>query len=130
MSESSQDDDFVRAVVLAGGSGTRLWPLSRQQFPKQSLRLEGERTLLDATIERLAPLVPAEQALVVTGADLAHGEAYTALAPYNTLLEPVGRNTAPAIALSAAWLQQEARTRGDKVIPPKNDRGDKWNFVP
>jgi nucleoside-diphosphate-sugar epimerase len=47
----------VRAVVLAGGSGTRLWPLSRLQTPKQFLRLMGDETLLDATVNRLVPLV-------------------------------------------------------------------------
>lgn len=95
----------VKAVVLAGGSGTRLWPLSRLQLPKQFLKLEGERTLLEETIQRLHPLIGADDTLVVTGAEHATGEAYTALQPYATLLEPVGRNTAPAIALAAAWLQ-------------------------
>lgn len=81
----------VKAVVLAGGSGTRLWPLSRLQLPKQFLKLEGERTLLEETIQRLHPLIGADDTLVVTGAEHATGEAYTALQPYATLLEPVGR---------------------------------------
>jgi mannose-1-phosphate guanylyltransferase/mannose-6-phosphate isomerase len=102
----------IKAVVLAGGSGTRLWPLSRLQLPKQFLKLEGDCTLLDETIRRLHPLIESNDTLVVTGAEHASGEAYTALRPYATLLEPVGRNTAPAIALAAAWLQQQERAAG------------------
>ena len=95
----------IKAVILAGGSGTRLWPLSRMQLPKQFLQLQGDHTLLDSTVHRLAPLIKQEDVLVVTGAEHAKGEAYSSLQPYQTLLEPEGRNTAPAIALAAAWLQ-------------------------
>ena len=99
----------ITAVILAGGSGTRLWPLSRMQLPKQFLRLQGEKTLLDATVHRLAPLIQEQDVLVVTGAEHAKGEAYNSLQQYQTLLEPTGRNTAPAIALAAAWLLQQSR---------------------
>ena len=98
----------VKAVILAGGSGTRLWPLSRLQLPKQFLRLQGEKTLLEATVDRLAPLIQPSDVLVVTGAEHAKGEAYNSLRPYQMLLEPVGRNTAPAIALAATWLRYQA----------------------
>lgn len=91
---------------MAGGSGTRLWPLSRQQLPKQFLSLEGEKTLFEATVDRLHPYVAPEKVLVVTNARHANGEAYQALNQYEKLLEPAGRNTAPAIALAAAWLQR------------------------
>jgi len=94
----------VKAVILAGGSGTRLWPLSRMQLPKQFLRLQGDKTLLDATVHRLTPLIDEDNVLIVTGAGHARGEAYNSLKKYKTLLEPVGRNTAPAIALAAAWI--------------------------
>ncbi len=104
----NHDKSRVKAVVLAGGSGTRLWPLSRLQLPKQFLKLQGEKTLLESTIERLAPLIQPSDVLIVTGAEHAKGEAYNSLRPYQTLLEPVGRNTAPAIALAAAWLQDQA----------------------
>lgn len=97
---------MVHAVILAGGSGTRLWPWSRQQLPKQFLRIEGDRSLLEATLDRLQPVVDAKNALIVTGAEHARGEAYQALQAFRKLLEPVGRNTAPAIALAAAWLSR------------------------
>jgi len=94
----------VRAVILAGGSGSRLWPLSRQQFPKQFLNLEGEESLLQATASRLQPLIPSEDVWVVTGMAHATGEAYESLAAFNSIMEPEGRNTAPAIAVAAALM--------------------------
>lgn len=96
----------IQAVILAGGSGTRLWPLSREQLPKQFLSIDGGHTLLEATVNRLQPLVTPDKVLIVTKKDYAQGEAYHALSQYQTLLEPEGRNTAPAIALAAAWLSR------------------------
>lgn len=104
----------IKAVVLAGGSGSRLWPLSRQQLPKQFLKLEGEQSLLEATIQRLHPMLDDEDVWVVTGEAHASGEAYSDLLKYNQILEPVGRNTAPAIALAAALLMDQ--TGGDPVM--------------
>ena len=100
--------EAVAAVILAGGSGTRLWPLSRQQLPKQFLNLKGDESLLGGTISRLHPLVSAEDVWVVTSEALATGEAYAALSQLNTILEPVGRNTAPAIAIAAALLMDQS----------------------
>jgi len=94
----------IHAVILAGGSGSRLWPLSRQHLPKQFLALDGEATLLQTTIDRLSPTIQKQDVLIVTQESHAKGEAYQALLPYQTLYEPVGRNTAPAIALAAAYL--------------------------
>ena len=100
----SMGDQKVYAVILAGGSGSRLWPLSRQNLPKQFLALEGGASLLQATINRLAPVITAQPILIVTQEAHAKGEAYHSLLPYQTLFEPVARNTAPAIALAAAQL--------------------------
>ena len=107
---------LIKAVVLAGGSGTRLWPLSRKQLPKQFLRLQGEKTLLDDTIHRLVPLIEPEDVIVVTGEEHAMGEAYNSLKPYQTILEPMGRNTAPAIAAAAACLQQQNDPDEDPIM--------------
>lgn len=103
----------VHAVILAGGSGSRLWPLSRQHLPKQFLALDGKATLLQTTINRLAPTIDAKNVLIVTQEAHAKGEAYHALLPYQSLYEPIGRNTAPAIALAAAYLIAEG---GDPVM--------------
>ncbi len=94
----------VHAVILAGGSGSRLWPLSRQHLPKQFLVLDGEASLLQTTINRLSPTIDKKNVLIVTQESHAKGEAYHALLPYQSLYEPIGRNTAPAIALAAAYL--------------------------
>lgn len=106
-------DRRVHAVILAGGSGSRLWPLSRQQLPKQFLALDGPTSLLQTTINRLAPTIAADDVLVITQEAHAKGEAYHALLPYQSLFEPVGRNTAPAIALAAAYLTASG---GDPVM--------------
>lgn len=102
----------VCAVILAGGSGSRLWPLSRQNLPKQFLALNGEGTLLQTTINRLSPTIATENVLIVTQEAHAKGESYHALSTYQSLFEPVGRNTAPAIALAAARLM----IKGDDPI--------------
>jgi mannose-1-phosphate guanylyltransferase/mannose-6-phosphate isomerase len=94
----------IYAVILAGGSGSRLWPLSRQHLPKQFLVLDGNDSLIQTTINRLTPVIDAKSVLIVTQEAHAKGEAYHALLPYKTLFEPIGRNTAPAIALAAAHL--------------------------
>jgi mannose-1-phosphate guanylyltransferase / mannose-6-phosphate isomerase len=108
----------VQAVILAGGSGSRLWPLSRQQLPKQFLSLHGEASLLDATVQRLHPLVAADDVWVVTGRALAAGEAFDSLQGYRQVLEPVGRNTAPAIAIAAALLQDQLQADPVMVVLP------------
>ena len=91
----------VVAVILAGGFGTRLWPLSRQQMPKQFLCLDGDLSLLEATVARLDPIIQRPDVLIVTSEGSARGEAFAPLQPYAKLLEPVARNTAPAIGLAA-----------------------------
>jgi len=97
----------MKGIVLAGGSGSRLWPLSRQHLPKQFLSLNGPISLLDSTVQRLHPLIQSDDVWIVTGENLATGEAFDCLQKYKQILEPVGRNTAPAIALAAALLQEE-----------------------
>ena len=92
----------IYTVIMAGGSGTRFWPLSRKRRPKQFLPLGGDGVtpLLTATARRVASLSPIEHVLVVTRADLAEAtrEALPELPPANVLLEPAGRNTAPCVA--------------------------------
>jgi mannose-1-phosphate guanylyltransferase/mannose-6-phosphate isomerase len=118
----------VHAVILAGGSGSRLWPLSRQNLPKQFLALDGEGTLLQTTIDRLLPTIQAENVLIVTQEAHAKGEAYHALLPYRSLFEPVGRNTAPAIALAAAYLLTEESDPVMVVLPADHIIKDEAQF--
>jgi mannose-1-phosphate guanylyltransferase len=103
------------AVVMAGGSGTRFWPLSRRLKPKQLLALaEPGRTLLASTIERVAPLVPPERVLVVTGQHLAESTraAVPQLPAANVLAEPVAKNTAPCVA----WAAYHALARDPDAV--------------
>ena len=94
---------MMYAVIMAGGSGTRLWPLSRKSRPKQALQLVGERTLFQQAVERLDPLLPPERILVVTSpamADLLRPQA-PQVPRANFILEPHGRDSAPAAGLAA-----------------------------
>jgi len=110
--------DVLKAVILAGGSGTRLWPLSRQQLPKQFLNLDGDESLLQATISRLSPLIEKDDVWVISNEAHASGEAYAILQDLHTVLEPCGRNTAPAIALAAALLMETSGTDPLMLILP------------
>jgi len=121
-------DRQTHAVILAGGSGSRLWPLSRQQLPKQFLALDGDTSLLQTTINRLSPVIKAGNILIVTQEAHATGEAYHALLPYHTLFEPVGRNTAPAIALAAACLMADGADPIMVVLPADHIIKDEMCF--
>ena len=92
-------------VILSGGAGTRLWPLSREMYPKQLLALTGERTMLQETALRLAGIAGAGEPIVVCNEahrfTVAEQLRAVAIQPCGILLEPVGRNTAPAVALAA-----------------------------
>jgi mannose-1-phosphate guanylyltransferase/mannose-6-phosphate isomerase len=95
-------------VILAGGSGTRLWPLSRTHYPKQFLQLLGEHTLLQQTVLRLDNLIPPERLWIITGTEQAHivrSQLSGLFAPdrdkVHILVEPIPKNTAAAIGLAA-----------------------------
>ncbi len=96
------------ALIMAGGGGTRLWPLSRRSRPKQALALVGERTMFEHAVDRIASLFQPEEIFVVTGEE--HLETLLLQAPelprQNFLLEPVGQGTAPAIGLGAVHLRR------------------------
>lgn len=91
---------------MAGGRGERFWPLSRQDRPKQFLPLISEKTMLQETVARLTPLLGIEDIYVVTGVQYAArvAEQLPDLPPANIICEPEGRDTAPCIALTAAYL--------------------------
>ncbi len=96
------------AVIMAGGSGTRLWPLSRRGRSKQALKLVGERTMFQHAVDRLAPLFPPAQIYVVTREDQCAllSSQVPELPLSNFINEPVGRGTAPAIGLAAIQLRK------------------------
>lgn len=98
------------AVIMAGGGGTRLWPLSRRARPKPFLPLLGDRSLLQATVERLSPLIAPSDVYVVTDARYADlvAEQVPGIPAGNVLREPVGRNTAAAVAYAVAAIDRPA----------------------
>ncbi len=96
-------------VILAGGRGTRFWPLSRRKRAKQLLALDGKQTMIQQTVARLLPLAPAKRLWIITNEDLRPAilKQLPKLPRAQVLAEPVGRNTAPAIGLAAFLLLRE-----------------------
>ena len=96
-------------VILAGGRGTRFWPLSRKKRAKQLLALDGKQTMIQQTLARLLPLAAPKRFWIITNEDLcpAVAKQLPKVPKAQVLAEPVGRNTAPAIGLAAFLLQRE-----------------------
>ena len=116
----------MQNIILAGGSGTRFWPLSRRERPKQLVRLWGEKTMIEATVDRLRTASPDGQVVIVCGDHLvdATRDALGDYAGIHYLVEPQAKNTLPAIALAAIDV---AETRGDVptgVFPADHFIGD------
>jgi len=119
-------------VILCGGAGTRLWPVSRQLFPKQLLPLMGEQSLLQETAKRLSdPMF--EPAVVVSGEEqrfFIKRQLEAAGAPLEAiLLEPVARNTSAAAAVAAAWLHANGRDELMLIMPSDHVIGDAGAFL-
>jgi len=96
----------VYGIILAGGKGERFWPLSRQQRPKQFLKLTSDKTMLEETIDRVLPLIPFDDIRIVTGQSMSEliFENVPSVKENNLLTEPSGRNTCVAIGLAAVHL--------------------------
>jgi mannose-1-phosphate guanylyltransferase len=103
------NDNHFYPIILAGGRGTRFWPLSRKKRAKQLLALDGQRTMIQQTVARLLPLAPPASCWVIANEDLRQGivEQLPQIPPAQILAEPVGRNTAPAIGLAAFLLVRQ-----------------------
>lgn len=107
------------AIIMAGGSGTRFWPKSRRNRPKQLLNLHGDATMLQQTVARIAPLVPAERIFVITGADQAEAtrEQLPNLPAANVVAEPCPRDTAPCVGLAAEIVAAQD-PEGTMIVMP------------
>ncbi len=113
------DKQILYAVIMAGGKGTRFWPRSRERMPKHLLDIEGEKSLLRQTVDRIRPLVLPERTIVVTGRS--HAEEVLRDLPdipeANILIEPEGRNTAACIGLAALAIQARGTDAVMLVLP-------------
>ena len=117
-------------VILAGGRGTRFWPLSRKKRAKQLLALDGKQTMIQQTVARLLPLAPAKKFWVITNEDLrtALAKQLPKLPKAQVLAEPVGRNTAPAIGLAAFLLLRENPEAVLGLFPSDHVIGDEKRY--
>jgi len=103
------------SVILCGGSGTRLWPMSRKNLPKQFLKLYGDKSLLEETFDRIHKLLPVEHIFFVTNKDNAPyvlnqiRKRDRKFSEKNIIIEPSARNTAPAIALAMKYLNEKVK---------------------
>jgi mannose-1-phosphate guanylyltransferase len=119
LSDMTSHHSELYVVIMAGGQGTRFWPRSRRQRPKQLLNIVGETTMLEQTVARLSSLIPAERIVIVAGRayhDLIR-EDLPQLPDANFLFEPIGRNTAACVAWAALWVQQHAPDGIMAVLP-------------
>lgn len=128
-----ENSDAIFPVLLAGGAGTRLWPVSRKLYPKQLVSFTGSDSLIQATIRRLEPLMDCSRLRVVCGHEHRHETANQlrdmGLAPKGKILcEPCGRNTAPAILLALLTILQENEDALMFVFPADHVIGDVPRF--
>lgn len=125
-------------VILCGGSGTRLWPLSRKNFPKQFLKLYSERSLLQETFLRLQKVLPAGDIFLVTNSENYFNvlnqirEIYPDIAKEQIIVEPASLNTAPAIMLAVRYLQERMGKGAEEpiaVLPADHYIGQSERFA-
>jgi mannose-1-phosphate guanylyltransferase len=109
----------IYALILAGGSGERFWPLSRRARPKQLLRLVSDKTLLEETLARLEGLVPYERILILTNTEQENAvrRLLGSFLKENIIAEPVKRDTAAAVALGTGWVVARDHSATMLVLP-------------
>ena len=121
----------LRAVIMAGGSGTRFWPLSRKKRPKQFLPIVGSRTMLEETVVRIRPLIPAKRVYTVANAVQSRtiGRLLPGLPKDNRIVEPRARNTAPSLLLATARIYLENPRAVVAVLPSDHLVADRAAFL-
>lgn len=120
----------IYALILAGGSGERFWPLSRRNRPKQLLRLVSARTLLEETVARLESLVPPERTLILTNVEQekAVRDLLKGFPKENVIAEPAKRDTAAAVALGAGWVAARDHSATMLAFPADHVIADRAAF--
>ncbi len=117
-------------VIMAGGRGERFWPVSREKTPKQLIRLLGERSFLQQAVDRVRPMVPAGNIIIITNAAQAAEvrRQLPELPKGNVVAEPVGRDTCPAVALGAAVVGARSTSAVMAVLPADHVIPDEAKF--
>jgi len=125
----TMDNTYI--VIMAGGSGTRFWPLSREAMPKQLLRIDGEETLIQQTIARVRPLIPTDHIHIVTNKSQADQIRYQVpeLNRNNFIIEPAAKNTAAAIGLAAVYLNHHNADSVMGILPADHVVKNKEAFL-
>jgi mannose-1-phosphate guanylyltransferase len=118
------------ALIMAGGKGARFWPLSTDKKPKQFLKLLGEETMIQMTVNRIKDLIPKERIFVVTASDYVNlvKEQLPQIPVRNIIVEPEGKNTAPCIALSAFYVEKLFKDATMVVLPSDHLIKDEEKF--
>ncbi|MFT8342182.1 MAG: mannose-1-phosphate guanylyltransferase [Clostridium beijerinckii] len=118
------------ALIMAGGKGTRFWPLSTEEKPKQFLKLIGKDTMIQMTVNRIKPIIPIERIFVCTGEKYVNlvKEQLPGLPEKNIIIEPEGRNTTPCIALSAFVIRRYYKDASMIVLPSDHLIKDEYKF--
>jgi mannose-1-phosphate guanylyltransferase len=126
--KGKNQDRFV--IIMAGGRGERFWPVSREGTPKQLLRLVGERSFLQQAVDRVLPLAPPQNIIVITNAAqlAAVRQQLPKLPAANLIAEPCGRDTCAAVALGAALVGQRSTTAVMAVLPADHVIPDERKF--
>jgi mannose-1-phosphate guanylyltransferase/mannose-6-phosphate isomerase len=106
----------MKALVLAGGSGTRLWPLSRKNYPKQFLKLNGDKSLLRQTVDRLLKVLSEDDIIVMTNSEYKFYVKSDLTEIKHIILEPASRNTAPAIALGIKYCMEKLGCSEEEIL--------------
>src|SRR5213595_2110122 len=116
-SKSAPKDRFV--IIMAGGRGERFWPVSREKTPKQLLSLLGNRSFLQQAVDRVLPLVPIKNVLIITNEAQAPEvrKQLPKLPKQNVIAEPIGRDTTAAVTLGAALVGARSTTGVMAVLP-------------
>ncbi len=120
----------IYALILAGGSGERFWPLSRRNRPKQLLRFVSQRTLLEETVARLEGFVPTERILILTNIEQEKGvrDLLEGFPKQNIIAEPAKRDTAAAVALGAGWVAARDHSATMLALPADHVITDRAAF--
>src|SRR5678816_4103407 len=127
-SKPNLNDRFV--IIMAGGRGERFWPVSRQATPKQLITLLGKRSFLQQAVDRVLPLVPLKNILIITNAAQAAEvkRQLPKLPKENVIAEPCGRDTCAAVTLGAALVGARSTTAVMAVLPADHVIPDEKKF--